>query len=105
VAPAGAALLLEAVLIAGVGFLPIAIEPAVLIVAFAMGLQASAITHFGGNAISTVVVTSTLARTAEATLDRMLPAISGHRPRSARRACWSSPGSAIWSERWSGRCS
>jgi len=67
-------LLLEALLIAGVGFLPIGIESAVLIVALAMGLQASAITHFGGNAISTVVVTSTLARTAEATLDRMLPA-------------------------------
>jgi uncharacterized membrane protein YoaK (UPF0700 family) len=42
-------------------------------VALAMGLQASAITHFGGTAVSTVVVTSTLARIAEAALDRMWP--------------------------------
>ena len=34
---------------------------AVLILAFAMGLQASAITQFSGVAVSTVVVTSTLA--------------------------------------------
>jgi uncharacterized membrane protein YoaK (UPF0700 family) len=39
----------------------------------AMGVQASAITHFSGNAISTVVVTSTLARTADAVLDRLWP--------------------------------
>lgn len=64
-------LALEAVMLAGVGFLPIGHEPAVLIVALAMGVQASAITHFGGSAISTVVVTSTLARTADAALDRM----------------------------------
>ena len=38
-----------------------------------MGLQASAITHFGDTAVSTVVVTSTLARIAEAALDRMWP--------------------------------
>ena len=37
-----------------------------------MGLQASAITQFGGAAVSTVVVTSTLARIAEATLDRVV---------------------------------
>jgi uncharacterized membrane protein YoaK (UPF0700 family) len=66
-------LLLEALLIAVAGFLPITIEAAVLIVALAMGLQAAAVTHFSGTAISTVVVTSTLARTAEATLDRILP--------------------------------
>jgi uncharacterized membrane protein YoaK (UPF0700 family) len=69
-----APLLLEAVLLAGVGFLPIGREPAVLIVAAAMGLQASALTHFGGTAVSTVVVTSTLARIADATLDRFWPA-------------------------------
>ena len=61
-----ACLLVEAALLAVVGFLPIDRELAVLIVALAMGVQASAITHFGGNAVSTVVVTSTLARTAEA---------------------------------------
>ena len=64
-----AGLLLEAVLIAVVGFLPVGPEEAVLIVAFAMGLQAAAITQFGGVAVSTVVVTSTLVRTADATLD------------------------------------
>jgi uncharacterized membrane protein YoaK (UPF0700 family) len=65
--------LLEAAMIAAVGFLPIGIEAAVLMLALSMGLQAAAITHFGGTAVSTVVVTSTLARTAEATLDRMWP--------------------------------
>ena len=49
-----AGLLVEAALIAGVGFLPISPEPALLILAMAMGVQASAITHFSGNAISTV---------------------------------------------------
>jgi uncharacterized membrane protein YoaK (UPF0700 family) len=66
-------LLLEAALLAGVGLLPFGREPALLLVAFAMGLQASAITHFGGTSVSTVVVTSTLARIAEAMLDRLWP--------------------------------
>ena len=39
-----ASLLVEAALIAGVGFLDIGPFPAVLIVAFAMGIQASAVT-------------------------------------------------------------
>ena len=67
-------ILLEAALMAGVGFLPVGPETAVLILALAMGLQASAITHFGGAAVSTVVVTSTLARTADAAVDRLWPA-------------------------------
>jgi len=62
-------LLIEALLIASVGFLPIGMEPEVLVLALAMGVQANAVTHFGGAAVSTVVVTSTLARTAEAALD------------------------------------
>ena len=66
-----AGLLVEAALLAVVGFLPIDRELAVMIVAVAMGVQASAITHFGGRAVSTVVVTSTLARTADALLDRL----------------------------------
>jgi len=66
-------LLLEAALIAAVEFLPIGREPQVMIVALAMGLQASALTHFGGTAASTVVVTSTLARMGDATLDRLWP--------------------------------
>ena len=67
-------LLIEAALLAVVDFLPLGREPALLLVALAMGLQASAITHFGGTALSTVVVTSTLARMADATLDRLWPA-------------------------------
>jgi uncharacterized membrane protein YoaK (UPF0700 family) len=68
-----ASLLLEAVLLAGVGFVPLVTEAEVAIVALAMGVQASAITHFAGNAISTVVVTTTLARCADALLDRLWP--------------------------------
>jgi len=41
----------------------------VLCIAFAMGIQATAITKFKGAAISTIVLTSTLARLAEAILD------------------------------------
>ncbi len=66
-------LLLEAALIASADFLPAGKETVLLIVALAMGLQASALTHFGGVAASTVVVTSTLARIADATLDRLWP--------------------------------
>lgn len=65
--------LMEAALLAGVGFLPIGPEASVLIVAVAMGVQASAITSFAGSAISTVVVTSTLARFAEAAFDHLWP--------------------------------
>ena len=68
-----AGLLVEAALLAVVGFLPISPESAVLILAVAMGVQASAITHFSGTAVSTVVVTSTLARTADTLLDRLWP--------------------------------
>ena len=80
------ALLLEAALLAVVGFLPLGTGPSVMIVAVAMGLQASAITHFAGSAVSTVVVTSTLARTADSVLDRLwrghkadLPIVSNSR--------------------------
>jgi uncharacterized membrane protein YoaK (UPF0700 family) len=66
-----AGLLVEAALLAIVGFLTLDREVAVMIVALAMGVQASAITHFAGSAVSTVVVTSTLARTADALLDRL----------------------------------
>ncbi len=66
-------LLIEAAVLAVAGFLPIGREPALLLVALTMGLQASAITHFAGTAVSTVVVTSTLARIADATLDRLWP--------------------------------
>ncbi len=69
-----AGLLVEAAILAVVGFLPIGPEAAVLVVALAMGVQASAITHFAGSAVSTVVVTSTMARAADAVLDRLWPA-------------------------------
>src|SRR5258708_23918918 len=45
-----ASLIVEAALLAIVGFLPVGPETAVLIVAAAMGVQASAITHFAGSA-------------------------------------------------------
>ena len=68
-----ASLIVEAALLAVVGFLPVGPEVAVLIVAASMGVQASAITHFAGSAVSTVVVTSTLSRAADAALDRLWP--------------------------------
>ena len=77
-----AGLVIEAVLIGGVGFFDIGMEPAVMVVAFAMGLQASSITSFAGSAVSTVVVTSTLARTADAAVDRLWPG-TGITPPSA----------------------
>jgi len=73
-------ILLEAAIIGTMGFLPLAAESAVLVLAFAMGLQASAITTFGGVSVSTVVVTSTLARTADAALDHLWPAEAGKLP-------------------------
>jgi uncharacterized membrane protein YoaK (UPF0700 family) len=66
-------LLLEAVVVAGVGFLPIGEEEAILVLAVAMGLQASASGPFCTNAVSTVVVTSTLTRVADAAVDRLWP--------------------------------
>jgi len=78
-----ACLVVEAALLAVVGFLPTGPEVAVLILAVAMGVQASAITHFSGNAVSTVVVTSTLARTADAVLDRLWPGEKKHLPAAA----------------------
>lgn len=68
-----AGLLIEAALIAAVGFLDVGTESSVMIVSLAMGLQASTITSFAGSAVSTVVVTSTLARTADAAVDRLWP--------------------------------
>jgi uncharacterized membrane protein YoaK (UPF0700 family) len=73
-------ILIEAAIVGGLGFLPLGVETAVLILAFAMGVQASAITSFGGISASTVVITSTLARTAEASLDALVPANRGKLP-------------------------
>jgi len=76
-------ILLEAAIIGAMSFLPLATESAVLVLAFAMGLQASAITQFGGVSVSTVVVTSTLARTADAALDHLWPAEAAKLPVTA----------------------
>jgi uncharacterized membrane protein YoaK (UPF0700 family) len=83
-----APLLLEAALLAVAGFVTLGTETELMVVALAIGLQASAITQFGGSAVSTVVVTSTLARMADATLDRP-------RRRPAAR-CRRSPGPRCW---------
>jgi uncharacterized membrane protein YoaK (UPF0700 family) len=68
-----ASLSIEAAILAVVGFLPLGPEITVLIVALAMGVQASAITRFAGTSVSTVVITSTMARGADAVLDRLWP--------------------------------
>ena len=73
-------ILLEAAIIGALALLPLTSESAVLVLAFAMGLQASAITQFGGVSVSTVVVTSTLARTADAALDHLWPPEAGKLP-------------------------
>jgi len=59
----------EAAVLCAVAFAHLGHEWSVLLLAFAMGLQATAITRFRGAAVSTVVLTSTLARIAEAALD------------------------------------
>lgn len=73
-------LILEAALLAGVGFLAIDGETAVLVVAVAMGLQASASGPFSTSAVSTVVVTSTLTRAADSILDRLWPGAKSDPP-------------------------
>lgn len=73
-------LFLEAALLAVVGFLPVGHDIELMIAALAMGLQASAITHFGTTAVSTVVVTGTIARIADAVLDKLWFAEKRHLP-------------------------
>jgi uncharacterized membrane protein YoaK (UPF0700 family) len=70
-------ILLEAAVVAAVALVPMERETAVLVLAFGMGIQASAVTHFAGAAISTVVVTSTLARTADGAVDALWPRRTG----------------------------
>lgn len=56
----------------------LAVVPSSLIslslITFAMGIQATAMTQFAGITLSTVVITSTMARIAEAFADRLSPA-------------------------------
>lgn len=57
----------------------LAVVPSSLIslslITFAMGIQATAMTQFAGITLSTVVITSTMARIAEAFADRLSPAV------------------------------
>jgi uncharacterized membrane protein YoaK (UPF0700 family) len=64
-------LLLEALLIAVAAFVDPARAWAIWLVAAAMGIQATVVTKVGGMAISTVVVTSTMARLAERAVDAL----------------------------------
>ena len=73
-------ILFEAAIVAAVALVPMDREAAVLVLAFGMGVQASAVTHFAGAAVSTVVVTSTLARTADSAVDALWPRPAGARP-------------------------
>lgn len=62
-------LAVEAAMLAVVAFVPAPHAAAAMLMAVAMGVQATALTRFGGATVSTVVLTSTLARIAEALLD------------------------------------
>jgi uncharacterized membrane protein YoaK (UPF0700 family) len=64
-------LLLEALLIGASAFVDPARAWSIWLVAAAMGIQATVITKVGGMAISTVVVTSTMARLAERAVDAL----------------------------------
>ncbi|MEO8675294.1 MAG: YoaK family protein [Casimicrobiaceae bacterium] len=62
-------LFVEAVLIAASAFVDPGQTPFIWLLAAAMGIQATALSRVHGMAISTVVVTSTMARLAETTVD------------------------------------
>ncbi len=80
--PQGLGLLLESLLIVAAALLAPSSTASLLLIAFAMGMQAAAMTSFGGIAVSTVVVTSTLARIGEALADRMLGSAYTDAPRA-----------------------
>ena len=86
-------LLVEALVLAVSSFMAHQQALAVLCIAFAMGIQATAITRFKGAAISTIVLTSTLARLAEATLDflarhRVLATVNQSSPAALMAITW-----------------
>lgn len=64
------ALLVEALLLAGGAFIDERSVMSLWVIALAMGVQATAMTKFMGAAVSTVVITSTMARLAESATDR-----------------------------------
>ncbi len=83
-------LLLEALLV-GVAALPWpGVMAPVWIIALAMGVQASAFTAFRGVAVSTIVITSSIAHLAEDTQD----SLHGRRHR-LRAGCWRRSGSPM----------
>jgi uncharacterized membrane protein YoaK (UPF0700 family) len=86
-------LFIEAAILAVSTFLLERQSLAILLIAFAMGIQATAITKFKGAAISTIVLTSTLARLAEATLDffarhKRLSTVSQKTPAALLAVTW-----------------
>jgi uncharacterized membrane protein YoaK (UPF0700 family) len=62
------------------GYIEIGPASSTLGIAVAMGIQATSVTRFRGMAISTVVITSAIARLAETALERLHPAREGAAP-------------------------
>ena len=73
-------LAVESTLIAIAAFVPGA-DVEILIITFAMGVQTTALTRFKGVALSTVVMTSTIARLAETAADRLIRGFGRAAPR------------------------
>ncbi len=65
-------LAVEAVLTAGAAFAPAESNVEIFLITLAMGIQTTALTRFHGFALSTVVMTSTMARLAESAADRLM---------------------------------
>lgn len=77
------AIVVEALVIGACAFVDSRSAVSIWLIAVAMGIQATAITKFAGAAVSTVVVTSTLARLAEAKHDYLVARLSNE-PAQAR---------------------
>jgi uncharacterized membrane protein YoaK (UPF0700 family) len=92
-----APLLIEALLLTLSAVMPSGDRSWVLMLAAAMGLQATAVTQFGGVAVSTVVVTSGIARLAERVADL------AHRGRQADTDISRRQG-RLQSAAWAGYC-
>lgn len=75
-------LLAEAILLGIAGFHLDQHAVVIALIAAAMGMQATAIPKFGGAAVSTVVITSTLARLAELAVDRAAVVLRVSGPRA-----------------------
>lgn len=70
------ALFLESVLLGAAIFIDPKSAWSIFVIAAAMGVQATAMTKFLGSAVSTVVITSTMARIAETTTDALIKPFS-----------------------------